>query len=128
VGRQRVLLHGVLASRAGAGLGGLRVVADLAGPLRGDDDARRQWADHGRGWVQRQHGRGEPPVFRNGTQTWPASGSQNVPNGGPFAFPSTQVGVNAGDDIEFVTSDAGSTNYCDGTTWDPSVSGGVPAA
>ena len=68
-------------------------------------------------------------VFRNGTQIWPASGSQNVPNGGSFTFPSTQVSVNAGDDIiEFVTSDAGSTNYCDGTTRDPSVSGGVPAA
>ena len=60
-------------------------------------------------------------VFLNGSQIWPSSGSQNVPNGTSYTFPGLTTNVTAGDDLEFVTTANGSDNYCDNTTWDPTV-------
>jgi hypothetical protein len=62
-------------------------------------------------------------ILKNGTQIWPASGTQNITNGGSYTFPTgVTTSVNGGDNIEFVVAHAGSVNYCDGTTWDQSIS------
>lgn len=61
-------------------------------------------------------------VLKNETQIWPASGTHVVPNGTSYTFPSgVTTTVNAGDRLRFVTSLAGSTNYCDSTIWDPRI-------
>ena len=61
-------------------------------------------------------------IFKNGTQIWPSSGSQNITNGSSYTFPTgVTTSVAAGDKLEFVDSNAGSVNYCDGTAWDPQV-------
>lgn len=66
----------------------------------------------------------ELQVFRNGTQIWPAAGQPAVivPNGGSYTFPPlADITVNAGDEIEFLTSAVGTDNYYDNTTWDQTV-------
>ncbi len=60
-------------------------------------------------------------VFKNGTRLWPGPGSVTVPNGGSCNFPSITTSVRAGDRIEFVTTANGSSNYCDNTNWDPTL-------
>jgi hypothetical protein len=62
-------------------------------------------------------------ILKNGSQVWPASGTQNIPNGGSYTFPSgVTVSVNGGDKLEFVVAKNGSVNYCDATAWDQTVS------
>ena len=57
-------------------------------------------------------------ILLNGTQIWPATGWQGIPNGGTFSFPALTTTVQAADQIHFVVAHVGSTNYCDTTSWD----------
>jgi hypothetical protein len=61
-------------------------------------------------------------VLQNGTQIWPASGWQVIPNGQSFTFPTVTTSVSSGDQLQFVVEHAGSMNSCDTTTWDQDVS------
>lgn len=61
-------------------------------------------------------------VLKNGTQIWPATGWQVIPNGGLYSFPSgITATVASGDVLRFVVQHVGNVNYCDSTTWDPIV-------
>ncbi len=62
-------------------------------------------------------------ILKNGSQVWPSSGTQNIANGASYTFLSgVTVPVNANDQLQFVVAHAGSTNYCDTTYWDQTVS------
>ncbi len=63
-------------------------------------------------------------VYLGGTgNVWPSgSGWQHIANGSSVSFPSgVSVNVGPGYDIEFVVQHVGSSNACDSTTWDPTV-------
>jgi hypothetical protein len=57
-------------------------------------------------------------VLKNGTQLWPATGWQVIPNGGTFSFPAVTTSVQAADQIHFVVAHVGSFVFCDSTFWD----------
>lgn len=53
---------------------------------------------------------------------WPASGWYTLANGSSLAFPAgVTATIGAGWNVEFVVQHLGSNNYCDTTTWDPTV-------
>jgi hypothetical protein len=58
-------------------------------------------------------------IRRNGT---PVTVASTVLSGQSASPASVSLSVNAGDDIEFVTSANGNNNWCDNVTWDPVVS------
>jgi hypothetical protein len=61
-------------------------------------------------------------ILENGTRIWPETGPLTIPNGGSYPFPAgVKATVSPGDQLRFVTSMAGTTNYCDSVTWDPAV-------
>jgi hypothetical protein len=60
-------------------------------------------------------------ILKNGAQIWPAAGSVNLGNGTSTPFRDLTTSVAPYDQVQFVVAHAGSSNNCDTTSWDQTV-------